>query len=211
VGYPTCPRLDWIEDAAAGAWIEASVRAFGAAVESLLPPVFGAYARIRHGEGRLGTLVSNEVEPLAGMLARHTATPSECWFAVWEGYGWIRPQTSFTVFMAASELTFDRAAAERAANDAVEAFASTLPAPSLLLPRRNLMLYRGPLAHAGALLGFPARQSPNLWWPADHAWCVATDIDLDATYVGGTGELVTELIESQLAADRVAPTDSITG
>jgi hypothetical protein len=40
---------------------------------------------------------------------------------------------------------------------------------------------------------------------------VATDIDLDATYVGGTGELVTELIESQLAADRVAPTDSITG
>ena len=26
-------------------------------------------------------------------------------------------------------------------------------------------------------------QSPNLWWPDDHAWCVATEIDFNTTYI----------------------------
>ncbi|WP_139277699.1 hypothetical protein [Rhodococcus marinonascens] len=29
---------------------------------------------------------------------------------------------------------------------------------------------------------------PNMWWPADRAWCVATDIDLMSTYVGASTE-----------------------
>jgi hypothetical protein len=27
-------------------------------------------------------------------------------------------------------------------------------------------------------------QSPNLWWPDDRVWCVATEIDLNTTYIG---------------------------
>jgi hypothetical protein len=27
-------------------------------------------------------------------------------------------------------------------------------------------------------------ESPSLWWPDDHAWCVASEIDLDTTYIG---------------------------
>lgn len=26
-------------------------------------------------------------------------------------------------------------------------------------------------------------QSANLWWPDDHAWCVATEIDINTTYI----------------------------
>ncbi|WP_327045800.1 hypothetical protein OG320_29665 [Microbispora sp. NBC_01189] len=29
-------------------------------------------------------------------------------------------------------------------------------------------------------------QSPSLFWPADRAWCVATEIDFDSTFVGGS-------------------------
>jgi hypothetical protein len=35
-------------------------------------------------------------------------------------------------------------------------------------------------------LGWP--DYPQLWWPDDHAWCVATDIDLDSTYGGAAEE-----------------------
>ena len=31
--------------------------------------------------------------------------------------------------------------------------------------------------------------SPSIWWPEDRAWCVATDIDLFDTYVGGSGRV----------------------
>jgi len=42
-------------------------------------------------------------------------------------------------------------------------------------------------------------QSPNLWWPDDRAWFVATDIDYAWTYIGGS----TELIDQLLADDRL--------
>jgi hypothetical protein len=33
-------------------------------------------------------------------------------------------------------------------------------------------------------------QSPNLFWPADRSWCVASEIDFDSTLVGGSRDLV---------------------
>jgi hypothetical protein len=33
-----------------------------------------------------------------------------------------------------------------------------------------------------------------LWWPEDHAWCVATEIDLDSTYLGASLACVEELL-----------------
>ena len=41
-------------------------------------------------------------------------------------------------------------------------------------------------------LGGPG--SPNLWWPEDHAWCVATEIDLKTTYIGADRACAKELI-----------------
>jgi len=50
-------------------------------------------------------------------------------------------------------------------------------------------------------------QCPNLWWPADRAWCVASEIDLLWTYVGGpcgltSAILADERIEALPAAPR---------
>ncbi len=44
--------------------------------------------------------------------------------------------------------------------------------------------------------GFPFwGYSPNVWWPEDRAWCVATDIDLCDTYVGGSLECVQAVLD----------------
>ena len=39
--------------------------------------------------------------------------------------------------------------------------------------------------------------SPNIWWPEDHAWCVATDIDLFDTYVGGSSECIEAILSNR--------------
>lgn len=56
-----------------------------------------------------------------------------------------------------------------------------------------------------------ARQSPNLFWPQDRSWCVASEIDLHATFVGGSLALANALVATPvLEAWRVEPTDPIT-
>ncbi|MGU3586685.1 hypothetical protein ACLBYD_26395 [Rhodococcus sp. C26F] len=38
--------------------------------------------------------------------------------------------------------------------------------------------------------------TPNLWWPQDRAWCVAPNIDLRASYVGGSRQCVEAILAS---------------
>jgi hypothetical protein len=39
-------------------------------------------------------------------------------------------------------------------------------------------------------------QSPNPFWPADRAWCVASEIDFDSTLVAGTTQQVQAILGS---------------
>ncbi len=51
--------------------------------------------------------------------------------------------------------------------------------------------------------------SPNLWWPDDRAWCVATEIDLAWTYVGGPARLVNDVLTNpHLEAQPASPDDN---
>jgi hypothetical protein len=55
-------------------------------------------------------------------------------------------------------------------------------------PHRGYLLATAPLPAIsdGLLKGAGARGiGPNIWWPADRTWCVATEIDYRWTYVGG--------------------------
>jgi hypothetical protein len=71
-----------------------------------------------------------------------------------------------------------------------------LDAGCVHLPQRDYLLFEGPL-EAATELGWNMQgggfvpQSPNLFWPDDHAWCVASEIDLFCTPVrevnGNTG------------------------
>ncbi len=36
-------------------------------------------------------------------------------------------------------------------------------------------------------------EGPNIWWPDDRAWCVASEIDLATTYVGGSADCIARL------------------
>lgn len=214
-------------DTAEMSWIAPQLRPFADGVGSFVPPVFDAYARLLHpaeGEGgspirwaevaawsggtihalvqwmpmargRLATTARPFVAPpadgrltpdtlaaLCDLLASHTATPDLCYFGVWEGYGWV-PQEA-------------------------------RPPAHLELPERTHLMFRGPLgsvqeigSHLG---GFFRQESPSLMFPSDRSWFVATEVDLDSTYVGGSRELIGAILEDErLEAWPVSPTDPI--
>jgi hypothetical protein len=52
--------------------------------------------------------------------------------------------------------------------------------------------------------------SPNLIWPTDRAWLLASEIDFDSTLIGGSDALVEAIMDSDgIEAARVGATDSL--
>jgi hypothetical protein len=81
--------------------------------------------------------------------------------------------------------------------------------PRVELPGRNYGLFVGPLAALPSLIAAQDGRSPNLWWPDDRAWCVATEIDLAWTYVGGPAALISDLLaDSRVEAQPASPDDN---
>ena len=107
---------------------------------------------------RSGVLPESQVRALAGLLSRFTSTTGNCWFCLWEGYGYFE----------------SKQAARRVIPN----------------PQRSYFLFSGSIDRAGGW-----QDGPNLWWPDDRAWCVASEIDLPYTYVGGSKELIAQVIQ----------------
>lgn len=150
-----------------------------------------------------GSLWAADAAALAAIARQWTAAPDDCWFCVWNGFGW---GAATAVLSAAGP-----------GQDAVPAPAHPDPVPPAVragplvrLPNREYFLYRGTAEDVVTLARVPGTggQSPSLWWPADHAWCVATDIDTPWTYVGGSRGLIGALLAgSSLEALPASPGD----
>lgn len=227
-------------DASAADWVIAGLRGFAASVLSVVPADFEAYARIFHpaelGPGRLGPVDESEIRSvswqevaaannrvlhrrmqwphlvgsweeqedpqgvcdhppavgslaprqlavtLAQLLADYTTVPQDCFFAIWEGWGGlVVPETGTASFS---------------------------------IPHRRMLLLTGPVTAVGATLEGPEpipHQSPNLWWPADRAWCVATEIDFNTTYLGASQDCVDAVLASPaIEADAIDSADGVT-
>jgi hypothetical protein len=65
------------------------------------------------------------------------------------------------------------------------------------IPHRSMALFHGDLSCLVMTFSRSRDQSANLSWPEGKEWCVATDIDLDSTYVGGSVECVHALLEDE--------------
>jgi hypothetical protein len=172
-------------------------------------PGYGDGARPWDGqEPRAGDLAQDSLRVLCATLREHTTTSDACWFCVWDGYGWEHGSSASATFYPAGMRPTAPPPEERIRYD----FAA---APRASLSYREYLLFEGPLETAidtdwspGGRI-FP--QSPNLFWPQDHAWCVASEIDLYATLVGGPQALADALVANRaLEAWHVEPTDPVT-
>ncbi|MEK8069356.1 hypothetical protein [Rhodococcoides navarretei] len=79
-------------------------------------------------------------------------------------------------------------------------------APTAAIAGYNYFLLRGPVSRAADTL---EGLSPHLWWPADHAWCVAQHFDFPCAFLGGSTETVagilalTEIESSPIRFDQI--------
>jgi len=151
-----------------------------------------------------GNLAPEPLDALLDVLGETTGD-QRCVFALWEGLGWVDCRGAW----------FRRTAADGTVIEEGEppsAFPlEVLDGPRLALPGRSYLLFTGPLADATQLdpRGFGS-QSPNLFWPRDHSWCVATEVDFDSTLIGGPRPLIDAVLASPvLEAWPVAPQDSL--
>jgi hypothetical protein len=124
-----------------------------------------------------GIMDAEIYEALPTLLRPHTGTPELWWVAIWAGWGGWRPRV----------------------NDPQRL-------PMVKLPGREYYLYRGSADDVArhrydqwqddirTRPDWPSFQSPNMIWPDDRAWFVATEVDFDSTLVGGPGTLVRDIL-----------------
>jgi hypothetical protein len=202
-------------------WITSVIHPFSCDVGSLVPEGFAAYARIFHRSAsgdtwaevakahgkvahplmqfdaisgstlvdwdykdspRDGRIDRVQMPALIDVLRRYTASPTDCWFCLWEGFGYVVGGTAVAHLTKSGSPTagpVQRASAFRL-SERVE------------LPGRKYLLFRGSIESA-----LDWWDGPNLWWPEDHAWCVATEIDLPYSYIGGSRALIDALLSTR--------------
>ena len=175
--------LEPTDDVSEAAWIGPRLHPFNSYdAGSVIPTGFDAYARLDHE--REGVLPEAVAKALIEVLSAHTPQRDPLWLAIWEGYGYLYADASLitltsTRFVAEGEepgpppIVWRRPPSRRKGT------------PRLMLPGRDYLLYRGSLAQVPGWM-----EGPNLWWPVERAWCVASEIDLPWTFVGGSTDLI---------------------
>jgi hypothetical protein len=190
-------------------WIRSACRGVWWTVGALVPNQYPMIVRVRAPDPAPGDWWSAYralFEAVASIGGRHTGTPDRAWFAVWEGHGF----DTATTHLAWREPPIDEDArqqheVERARlreederrNDAIRAAVGEFP--RFHLPNRTYYLLSGSVS-AVAELRYPDSltewRNPDLFWPDDRRWFVATDVDFWSLYVGGDDGFIADLSNS---------------
>lgn len=212
-GLPDAGAASWAEVAAAsGTVVHGEVQWHAIAGECDDQPLLGSLDRVT-------------LPLLRDVLARHTTTPDSLWLGVWEGHGgqpaaWsTRPR--FRIPGRSLHLFEGSVAGLTETCIELECAGMAFPSRSRawVVPGGREVTDADLPALADQWRASGAMRSPNLWWPEDRAWAVASEIDFDSTVVGGSRELVQELLATpglevhgvHRASDLSAAGDTVNG
>jgi hypothetical protein len=197
------------DDVTAARWIADALRD-DATVGALVPPVFAAYARVFHPAVRYAGDDDVDV-PWAEVAAANAtvAHPAMEWASItglmeffdqadqsplWDG----APARGHLPAQIASAMAGVLRQHTRTPDDCwfgVPAELIAADGEPLELGGTGFWVVRGPVELAAAnMAAEPAEQSAGIWWPADRAWCVVTDLDLVTSYVGGSAACIAEVV-----------------
>lgn len=208
--------LTWCPDTSPARWITDSDVPWDRLV-SFGPDVFRAHARLRFlpdpdypgqsendVEQQDGALSDGEQLRIAlQVLAAHTRASSDCFFCVWEGFAndtVAVPDDAPVIDDPAEIAELERAGFQPARLPAGSE--SLPPFPKVVVPHRAYWLFRGPWTDLGAwdtAQDWPDRvrlegTEPAFVWPADHAWCVANDVDPHWAGIGASRHAIDDLV-----------------
>ncbi len=180
------PDVEWSSSFHVGDWIRDHLHPFGRDIGSVIPDCFDAHIAILHADRR-HELSQEALRRLSDILVQHTTTPEHIWYCIWEGYAWLHGGSAVS------------------GNPAGLVPTTVRDDGRFHLPSRDYYLYRGDISTAAVFVPEPWDLRPNLWWPEDRSWCVATEIYSICTYVGGTGDLSALLADAIRGVTSVSP------
>lgn len=186
---------EWLAGACSGVW-----GTVGKLVPSQYPSILRVHAPPSNEDW--WSAYRHLFEVIAEVGERHTVA-DRAWFAVWEGYGF---ETSTMLYFKPDRLRDVARKAlgkqrlrneDRRRNAAIRDGLRELP--RFELPNRTYYLLQGSVA-AVTQLEEPGRPEqwhrPDLFWPDDRQWFVATDVDFWSLYIGGDEDFISELARS---------------
>lgn len=199
----------WLRDVSPAAWIGPRLHPFGQDVGSVVPDGFEAYARVFHPVEVDGPQRWSDVARANGRIVHpemqfhlistpRGQTPTEV-------YGRREPRHG-TLPLEQRRLLVEHLRDRTTTPDRCwfglwEGYGGMDNGgvrERITLPKRNYVFYGGTIDRA-LESPTPFDLSPNLWWPDDRAWFVASEIDFAWTLVGGAESLIATLLsESRL-------------
>lgn len=195
------------DSAAPADWLEDEIREPSGVVADLVPDRYDAVVRVHPPAPceHWWRLYRDVFVAVAGVGERHTTTPDRVWIAVWEGHGF----DTFSAHRAyrdppandeerrqrdstSEQLRVEDARRKHQVRAALDRF------PRFDRPIRTYYLSTGPVGAVGGFEypGTDGWRNPDLWWPDDRSWFVATDVDMWSLFVAGTTEFVTGVAEA---------------
>jgi hypothetical protein len=208
-------QLTVARDTAPTDWIAPTCRGAAGTVGAFVPNVYPSIVRVDAPPSIPGDWWSTYRRLfgiVAGVGARYTSRPDRAWFAVWEGHGFDTASTHVAWRDAAVD--DDRRARDaervrlreedRRRNAAIRLGLSAVP--RFALPSRTCYLMGGPVSAVVGLCDPSSLhwRNPDLFWPDDRRWFVATDVDFWSLYVGGD-----DLFTARLAQAVAHPTEVV--
>lgn len=219
-----CPDVsvaDWLTDAGTDVW---QLLTFG-------PAVFHSYARLRFipdptfpgqdeadvDDDDIPDSEADLVREALDVLARHTTTPDDCYFCLWEGSGTLHGGDGLRI------ADFETRTVTRGPLMAPAFDTAIMDGPKVSIPQgvrfpdRAYYLFRGSLTDFGDygqadyLPGMPRTDMPNpaFVWPADRTWCFAKDVDPHWAGIGADRAAISDLLAAPgldvVPADPAAP------
>ena len=152
---------------------------------------------------------TSQLRAVLDTLAGYTRTPDECYFCLWDGWG-------SSIFGGDGARIVDWQTRKVGLGPPMApAFPpSVLSGPKVVVPHRAHFLFRGSVTDFGdwganelwpgqPRTGMP---DPAFIWPADHAWCIADDVDPHWAGIGADTEPIDHLLaDSRLDVVRADP------
>ncbi len=149
-------------------------------------------------------------------LARHTSTPDQCYFCLWDGWGMhpvgdavadAQPRPRQQVD---SEPPRDEARIWEAPGTAqpglqpawMQSARPVHTAAMVRIPNRDYYLFQGAWSDFGDWGALQREDGSPSWapepafiWPADHAWCIACDVDPHYAGIGARPSAIQDLVD----------------
>ena len=148
---------------------------------------------------------------LVSTLQPFTPAAGDCFFAIWDGWGQLHRDSIASATSGSAGEPSDTATS-------LSQFVSDREVEAQSYPRfelepgsgRRYLLDTGALAMVLEISDCSVFEHPGVpvatWWPKDHSWFVASDIDFDSTLIGGTQEICHKLLgKEQLEALEIPP------